>query len=62
MSIKTDTINVHIIISTAGRSGDRIPLGTRLSAHLQHSLLYNVYQITLGGKPAGAWHVPLTQI
>jgi len=62
MSIKIDTINIHLIISTAGWSGDRIPLGTRFSAPLQHSPLYNVYQIPLGGKPAGAWHIPLTHI
>jgi len=62
MCVKIDTINVDMIISTAGWSGDRIALGTRLSAPLHHSLLYIRYQNSPGDKLAGAWHVPLTHI
>jgi hypothetical protein len=51
-----------------GRSGDRIPVGARISAPVQTfpvgppSFLYNEYRVFPGSKSAGAWRWPPTLI
>jgi hypothetical protein len=53
---------VEVVELRAGRSGDRIPVGTRFSAPVQTGpgvhptcFLYNGYLVFPGGKAAGAW-------